>query len=539
MEEKNETINVNNIYEKKRSFSNDFAYPSLQRKDLMYLNSINSRDFPIRKINQINTKRDWSLNLYNLDIEKSTPKKSSNYINKIDFINKTDDIEKAQPEKVKILNYPNFILNTRDIEKAYPAKDAYLSEIKVNNNNISHLSDFLSHKNDGDYPIRKFIRNQIDISDIEGAKPKKLLPFLFLNKVKNNENNKNNNNINNDNINEMNKSSVLINNIERKRDYDSFNYNDITENKKKYRNTNPLDPDYGVYGGNIEKNHPYISSYHFRSRGNTYMSNDDIKGTLPGSKNKYNLLNIDRSYLFNTSDIDGAVADSKKYGMITNRNTNPLNPKYQYLGRKENLDYSENKKNNNNSFEISKEKEEVLFGKKINKFNHYNNNNSFNKSANYRYGFDNDKMVSQSCNNIFYRGEKKYNNNLNNYLNSNHEDKKPIFNPEYYNKPNPNYERIHHDIRFSRKNPEHRLDNIMKRNLEVLSSIKSNDKNNIENIRKKFEESKKIFRLKSSNSFSDIHLKKENKDTIYSKLNQKPCYEEQFSYFLKDNSYKP
>ena len=56
-------------------YNNDFNYPSLTRKDLMYLDSINSRDCPIRKINQINTKRDWSTNLYNLDIEKSVPKK--------------------------------------------------------------------------------------------------------------------------------------------------------------------------------------------------------------------------------------------------------------------------------------------------------------------------------------------------------------------------------------------------------------------------------------------------------------------------------
>ena len=73
-------------------YNNDFNYPSLSRKDLMYLDSIRSRDFPIRKINQINSNRDWSANLYNLDIEKSAPYRSSIYTNKIDFINKIDDI---------------------------------------------------------------------------------------------------------------------------------------------------------------------------------------------------------------------------------------------------------------------------------------------------------------------------------------------------------------------------------------------------------------------------------------------------------------
>jgi len=69
-------------------YNNDFNYPSLSRKDLMYLDSIKSTDFPIRKINQINSNRDWSTNLYNLDIEKSVPYRSNIYTNKIYFYRK-------------------------------------------------------------------------------------------------------------------------------------------------------------------------------------------------------------------------------------------------------------------------------------------------------------------------------------------------------------------------------------------------------------------------------------------------------------------
>ena len=39
------------------------------RKDLMSLSTINNNDFPTRKFKSINTNRDWSTNLYNLDIE--------------------------------------------------------------------------------------------------------------------------------------------------------------------------------------------------------------------------------------------------------------------------------------------------------------------------------------------------------------------------------------------------------------------------------------------------------------------------------------
>jgi hypothetical protein len=80
-------------------YNNDFNYPSLERKDLMLLGTINSRDCTIKKINQINSNRDWSINLYNLDIEKTVPTRRNVFTNKIDFINKIDDIEKARPNK--------------------------------------------------------------------------------------------------------------------------------------------------------------------------------------------------------------------------------------------------------------------------------------------------------------------------------------------------------------------------------------------------------------------------------------------------------
>jgi hypothetical protein len=47
----------------------DYNYPTLNRKDLMSLSTINNNDANIRKFKCINTKRDWSANLYNLDIE--------------------------------------------------------------------------------------------------------------------------------------------------------------------------------------------------------------------------------------------------------------------------------------------------------------------------------------------------------------------------------------------------------------------------------------------------------------------------------------
>ena len=58
-----------NIVEKHNSTNADFNYRSLNRKDLMFLSTINNNDHPLRKFKQLHTNRNWSLNLYNLDIE--------------------------------------------------------------------------------------------------------------------------------------------------------------------------------------------------------------------------------------------------------------------------------------------------------------------------------------------------------------------------------------------------------------------------------------------------------------------------------------
>lgn len=46
----------------------DYNYRSLNRSDLMSLSSINDNDMRIKKFKKLDTKRDWSINLYNMDI---------------------------------------------------------------------------------------------------------------------------------------------------------------------------------------------------------------------------------------------------------------------------------------------------------------------------------------------------------------------------------------------------------------------------------------------------------------------------------------
>ena len=296
------------------NYSNDFDYPSFNRNDLMTLDTIRNRDFPIRKLNQINTNRDWSTNLYNLDIEKSIPNKTDVYINKVDYINKNDDIEKSQPLKEKIWHKPDFCLNIRDIYKAYPNKpktDRHTDPL----NPVYKLPSFPEAP--PPTPL-KFIRDQLDISDIDKAKPNKLFPMKMRPP-------KNYDEIGNNHPKKP---------YERKQFYDSLNYNDVTNKQKKFRNTNPLDPDYGNYGGFIEGS----KSYQYKNMNKNSLNINDILGTNPGSANNYSNFRYDNKQRFDTRDIDGATADTKKHGICTLRCTNPLQPNYQYIGRSENLD---------------------------------------------------------------------------------------------------------------------------------------------------------------------------------------------------------
>jgi hypothetical protein len=130
----------------KPDYNNDFNYPSLNRKDLMSLDTIQEKDFKKRGINRLISNRDWSMGLYNRDIEKSFPKRRDLYLNKIDFINKIDDIEKARPNKERIYIKPNFSLNVRDIEKAYPKKERQFHG-KIYNENKNEIHEIYKPKN--------------------------------------------------------------------------------------------------------------------------------------------------------------------------------------------------------------------------------------------------------------------------------------------------------------------------------------------------------------------------------------------------------
>ena len=487
-------------------YNNDFNYPSLSRRDLMYLDSINSRDCPIRKINQINSNRDWSTNLYNLDIEKSVPKKNSIFINKTDFINKLDDIEKARPNKDVILNKPNYNLDISDIERAHPKNLYWNSKRHVNPlNPVYKLPSFVQMEPD---PGRKFIRDQIDISDIEKSKPNKLYP-LKMRPFKNYE--------------EI-KGVHPRKPYERKEIYDCLNYSDINIKKSKFRNTNPLEPLYDKpYDGIIEGTKPFLYYYNFIDDNKNTLKVDDIKGTAPGSLNHYSNFRYDNKQRFDTRDIDGAFADTKKYGINTKRCTNPLKPNYQYIGNNEIFDCFGEMINNGKLNRKNNKLNSSMMNPKVKTIDEYNNEDYMNKfkynnSSNLAYSHDfynypksdrrNRKMVkSLSCEevnsklplftlkkNIDQKNSIKYNILRENEKNENKDN--------YFKKPYPNYE-LNHDstLKTGVNNKNNRLD-------VRLKKMKRNQ--NIRDLRRN---------IYMHNNYNDMSLKKINNSDINMRMN--------------------
>ena len=336
-------------------FHKDFDYPSLNRKDLMSLSTINKNDFPIRKFKQIVTNRDWSLNLYNLDIEGSSPRKFGIFSNKMDYTNKNNDIDKSYPLIPKVLNKPNYNLSNEDIEASKP--NCSKCQLKRHTNPLEPKYSLPKGEEIQINDQTKFIRDNLYIDDIIGARSKKSDVFLR-------------NTLNKDDLKDsFPKRPYFI----RKDKYNNLDYNDISKLKdKNKRFINPIVPIYSwkypinnmrYSVGPIEGNYPNpFSQYKYANPFN--LRNDDIEGSNPGSKNIYKKFKGSNSCL-NIRDISGAIHGSLVKGITTKRNINPISPQYKYPGEDElkmqTIPITNNKNSNvNNKSELNNKNNNII-----------------------------------------------------------------------------------------------------------------------------------------------------------------------------------
>ena len=432
-------------------FINDFQYPFLNRKDLMSLSTINNNDFPIRKFKQMITNRDWSLNLYNLDIEGSSPRKFGLFSNKFDFTNKNSDIDKSYPYIPKVLQKPNYNLSNEDIEGSKP-NCSKCNQLTRHTNPLEPKYNLPKGKEIKIEDSPKFIRDNMYIDDIIGAKSKQQNIFLR-------------NTLNKDDLKD---SFPKKQYFTRKDKYNNLDYNDISKIKEKSkRNINPLNPVYNwkypinnlrYNVGPIERNtsNPF-SQYKYPNPYN--LRNDDIEGAGPGSKNIYKKFKGSNSCL-NIRDIQGAIHGSLIKGITTKRFINPICPKYKYPGedelknetnikngknilikKNENIINNNNKIENNNSVEpINNNKKLEISNEAYLNINENNKENDNNKNSNdIKIIEENEKNKNKENININKNDEKekiyKELSDLNEYSPNDNEikfDKKLYKKPEIY-----------------------------------------------------------------------------------------------------------
>jgi hypothetical protein len=418
----------------------DYSIPTPNRKDLMSLSTINANDAKVRPFKKMDTQRDWSINLYNLDIERSCPKRISVFTNKIDYINKVDDIERTNS---KLLHYkldkPEYNLSNADIEKSSP---------NLGNLHTTRCTNPLEPKyklpHVDDYPPDepRFIRNNMDIKDIDGARPNKYFKWETRDTFP-----KDNHGI---------EGSKPKKRYVRNTKYNNIDYSDLMSSVfRTKRQTNPLDPVYEIKYKNGEK---YVHGMIDKSKPQTVypykypepfaLRVNDIKGAQAGSKNRINQFS-GCDFELTTYDIKGCNAGSLKKGITTQRCVNPLVPKYQFPGAVElngilNDPFARTGIKREDTPNVKEKKMRKSESAKI------GNRLALQQQHNEQFIAANNVNNSNEQSEMVYN-QQSYEKGFNDQLYPKDEIK---FNKEYYNKPKPFYGLIHDKYVCSSDNPE-------------------------------------------------------------------------------------
>ena len=469
----------------------DYSIPTLKKNNTMYLSVINSQDAKIRPFKKLCTQRDWSTNLYNLDIESSMPRTFGIFTNKVDFINKIDDIEKSNPKILHYpLNKPEYNLSNKDIEKSSPHSNQFKSTRNTNPLKPEYKLSKLE-----EYPpeIPRFIRDSIDVRDIQGES--------LLKKYLKGKNNK----VKKINIEGSKPRIPYYRKNLGKIKYHYLDYSDLNSNIfKTKRNTNTLDPIYIFnnkdkeklnFYGHIEKSKP-LTQYPYYYKPPLNLKLDDIKGCNPGSKNYINKFN-GKNFQIYISDIEKSGVGSLKKGIITKRCLNPLMPKYQYPGEKDLEESINNKHKIVSSQSCLNINTKNLSNEIINVNEQTNINNSLNNNENLSIKKENNKIKEKplkKSNSMSYCFNARNDDNNNKINNINILNRTPLLkiknkeinntfqfdSPKYYKKPYPFYG-FSHDTFLQSSENKHHLEEIEKKKQEKEIKKKTYSRNKYEN----------------------------------------------------------
>ena len=266
-------------------------------------------------------------NLATSDIEGASPSlKGYQYFNKPSYSNTTENIEKASPKQLhQQLNKPNYNLTTKDIEKAYPTKTGFESK-RIGTNPLNPVYQLPKFEINPSTPP-KFIRDNINIFDIDGTKPEIYYKWNTRDSMNVNDIDgakpKPDKKLSKPNLmdpRDINRGGVYVSN----------------------RNVNPLMPEYDVRDedgalikiGQVEGSIPKKTINTETLPHNRHLDNRDIDGSTAGTLGLGVIGTKERNYkkkIVDAADIEGAQSGTLKKGIITIRKTNPLNPLYTWM----------------------------------------------------------------------------------------------------------------------------------------------------------------------------------------------------------------
>lgn len=285
--------------------------------------TITAEDFPPKKKKWIHL---GANSLRTDDIEGARPKLPGyQYMNKPNFYS-VEDIEKASPQpRYRSLNKPEYNLQTNDIPNASPSSVNFKTNRK-GHNPLTPEYNLATFSVKPSTPPR-FIRDTIDINDIEGSKPSIYSKWQTRNSTD--------------------ISDIPGATAKQKKDLvkpDLMNPKDINtlEVFESKRKTNPLMPEYLsrdennklITIGQVDGSMPKRSVNLSQSPHSRHLDTKDIDGATAGTKGNGPLGTKLRNYIRSpndTLDIEGAQSGTYKKGITTIRATNPLDPNYTWM----------------------------------------------------------------------------------------------------------------------------------------------------------------------------------------------------------------
>jgi len=309
------------------SFEDHFNWPAANRSNTMYLSTIKPNETGIERRTFF---RERSPNLDISDIDKARPHyQGYQYAQKEIFTNRNDDIAGSRPKKLhQPLEKVYYALRNDDIVGAKPQCHKFVTaRTPINPLNPEYKLPQVE--------IRlatppKFVRDNIDIKDIDGARPNPYTKYNIQRKT--------------NNVTDIDgarpKKEWLPQGKQSTLDVRDINY--FWEFHTK-RHTDPLSPRYKVVNdenklveyGQVDNKVMVRHPKEVNKVTSADLNTADIEGAQAGTSTQHVNKLETRDTFMKTKDIPGAQTTTLRKGMTTTRHLDPLWPAYKFPGHTE------------------------------------------------------------------------------------------------------------------------------------------------------------------------------------------------------------